>query len=377
MNGNLLVRNGTIIDPSQGLNGKYDIVIKGNIIEEMYKPGILNPPQEVSATVDATGCLVTPGLIDIHTHVFKNETPLGIDADRVGVQQGVTTVVDAGSAGANSFQKFLSEVIQKSETQVLSWINISADGLCAGLSELADLKNLTPDAVKDLILNYPEIRGIKVRMSSSVVKGNGVKPLEIAKKLAREIQLPIMVHIGNAPPELGDILDLLDGGDVVTHAFHGKAGGILDPNGELIPQAQAALKRGVLFDVGHGTSSFSFQTMQRALELNVVPHAISTDIYLQNIDGPVRSLTHTMSKLLTLGVSVEKVIEAITWTPAKILNLSDEIGTLKAGSVADVTVLQLTNRPARFIDSEGYEWEGQQELQPLYTIKSGKVLKCV
>lgn len=371
----LLIIRGTVIDPSSKLQEKQDVGVRDGKIVGLFKPGEIDSGASVKEIVDATDCFVTPGLIDIHTHVFEGGTELGINADAVGIHQGVTTVVDAGSSGVDTFKDFLSKVVETNSTQVLAWINIARDGLHSGLSELGNIENLAPKETVNLIRQNEIIRGIKVRMSGSVVKESGIKPLHIAKEAAREAHVPVLVHVGNAPPLLGDILDTLEKNDVVTHVFHGKPGGILDAQGGLIPQAWAALERGVLFDVGHGTSSFSFKTMMRAKELNVLPYSISTDIYQKNFNGPVYSLTMTMSKILALGFTLEQVIEATTWSPAKLLGLQDRIGTLQVGTTADITILRLYDEIMEFTDSEGMTLQGQKMLRAQHTIKSGRKVK--
>ncbi len=373
----MLIQGGWVIDPSQSINGRYDIAISGGRIAALAEPGRL--PAEIGGatqTLDASGTIVTPGLIDLHAHVFPGRTPLGIEADRVGVEQGVTTLVDAGSAGARTFATFLDEAVKPAETRVLAFLNIAGEGLCGGLSELADMDRLTPGEAVALIREQPLIRGIKARMSASVVRENGIKPLLVAKEAAREVGCPLMVHIGNAPPALPEILRELDAGDVVTHAFHGKTGGILDDRGRLIPEAEKALARGVLFDVGHGTSSFSFRTMRQARALGLAPHTISTDIYRQNAAGPVHSLTTTMTKFLALGFSLEEVIAACTAAPAAVLRMTDEIGTLRPGAVADLSLLELTNVPVVLTDSEREQLTAEESVTAKLTIKAGKVLTC-
>ncbi|WP_126427993.1 amidohydrolase/deacetylase family metallohydrolase [Brevibacillus marinus] len=376
MESDLVITNGWIIDPSQQLAGRYDLTVAAGKITGIHQPGRRDLLRSARQVLDASGKIVTPGLIDLHTHVFVEETPLGIPADQVGVEQGVTTVVDAGSAGARSFARFVETAVQPSATQVLAYLNIAGAGLCEGLSELADIRKLAPGETAELIQSNPLIRGIKARMSGSVVKQSGIQPLLIAKQVAAEVNRPLMVHIGNAPPSLAEILALLEAGDVVTHAFHGKRGGILGCDGRLLPEVRAALRRGVRFDVGHGTSSFSFATMRRAKALGVAPYTISTDIYRQNVNGPVFSLATTMSKFLALGFSLTEVIAATTCAPAEILGLANEIGTLRPHTVADITVLQLTRKPITLIDSEQQRLTAEEALEPVYAIKSGKVMTC-
>jgi dihydroorotase len=371
----LFIKNGLVIDPISKVHGEYDIAVDSGRVFSIHPSNEFGIENSAKNIIDASGCLVTPGLIDIHTHVFSNDTEIGIDADLVGVQQGVTTLVDAGSAGATTFPKFIANAVEKNITQVLAWINIASVGLCSGRAELSDLTKIDTQGVIEMISQYPIIRGIKVRMSSSVLGTSGLRPLEIAKDLSRRTGLPLMVHVGNGPPALADILDILDAGDVVTHAFHGKKGGILQGD-EIILQARQALKRGVLFDVGHGTSSFSVQTMKKAKRIGIKPHSISTDIYLENVSGPVYSLATTVSKLLALDFSLEDVISAVTMAPAAILRMDHEIGSLQVGRMADISVLAIKDGVFEFVDSEKQTFTGKQLLQAKFAIKAGKVLKC-
>ena len=364
-----------VIDPSSKVHGKYDIAVDSGRIFSIHPSQEFGLENSAKNIIDANGCLVTPGLIDIHTHVFPHDTEIGIDADLVGVQQGVTTLVDAGSTGTATFPKFVATVVEKNITQVLAWINIASVGLCSGRAELSDLTKIDTQSVIEMISQYSIIRGIKVRMSSSVLGTSGLRPLEIAKDLSRRTGLPLMVHVGNGPPELADILDILDAGDVVTHAFHGKKGGILQGD-EILLQARQALKRGVLFDVGHGTSSFSIKTMEKAKMFGIKPYSISTDIYLENVSGPVFSLATTVSKLLALDFSLEDVISAVTMAPAAILRMDHEIGSIQAGRMADISILSIKDGIFEFIDSEKQNFAGKQLLQAEFAIKAGKVLKC-
>lgn len=365
------IKGGTVIDVATGRQGHYDIYIDKEKIVRVEKSG--SQVYETKEELDATGCLVTPGLIDLHVHVFQGTVGMGVTPDSVGVQQGVTTIVDAGSSGARYFQEFKTKEVETSETQVLAWLNIAGSGLCESLSELADLSDIDLDLAEKVIKEHPNIiRGIKARMSGSVVKDSGIEPLTLAKSLGDKLDVPLMVHIGNAPPPLPEILDKLTKGDVVTHAFHGKKGGIIDDEGNLIPSAKSALERGVLFDVGHGSSSFSFKTMKKALALEVAPYTISTDIYEKNINGPVHSLVTTMSKFLALGCSMEDIIRWTTFNPSKVLRL-EELGTLAEGTVADISILKVVEDPIKLTDSEGETITSDKRIIATYAVKSGKV----
>ncbi|MDU4962008.1 MAG: amidohydrolase/deacetylase family metallohydrolase [Sporomusaceae bacterium] len=373
----IIIRNGVVLDPLSGINAVRDVFVEDGKIIGIGDKGEAIDAASGALVVDADGCLVVPGLIDIHTHVFQTETRTGIRADLVGIDQGVTTLVDAGSAGVDNFNTFKTEIIDNNVTRVLSWLNISRIGLIGHpRTELKDLTNLEIEPVVNLIRQNPAIRGIKARMSSSVLGTNGIRPLEIAKKAAREANVPVMVHVGNGPPGLGDIFDLLDKGDIVTHAFHGKPGGIMSSEHGVLPQAARALERGVLLDVGHGTSSFNFQTMLKAKQAGIHPAAISTDIYLANYNGPVHSLAVTMSKLLALGYPLEQVIAAATLEPAKLLRLDDRIGVLAIGRHADISIVELTQGSFDFSDSDNNHLTGSQLLQPKYTIRAGVLFTC-
>lgn len=377
MSGNIIIRGGTVIDPSLGLNGTYDVRIRGGRMDGLFAPGTLPSPSGSEREFDASGCIVTPGWIDLHAHLYPERAVLGVEADRVGVEQGVTTLADAGSTGAATFAGFAQDVIASSRTEVLAWLNIAEQGLCEGRSELADLSRLSAERTAELVRSEPAIVGIKARMSGSVVRQNGIRPLEIAKEAARLASVPVMVHIGNAPPRLGDVLDLLEAGDVVTHAFHGKPGGIFDEQGELIPEALAALARGVRLDVGHGSASFSFKTMKRALAHGIGRYTISTDIYRQNRDeGPVYSLAMTMSKLLALGVPLIQVVEAATGLPAGLLGRGGQLGTLRTGTIGDVTIARLNETETVFIDAEGERLSGPAVLEPVAALKGGELYRC-
>lgn len=373
----LVIQNGHVIDPAGGISGNYDIAVHKGKVVKICPSGASGEVLGAITVIDAKGDFVIPGLIDMHAHVFPRRTTIGIEADTVGVCQGVTTVVDAGSAGVNYFPQFVSEVVDKNRTEVMCWINIAKNGLCEGRTELRDIGNVEIERTVELIGQHPVIRGIKVRMSGSILGENGLKPLEMAKSAANKACVPLMVHVGNRPPELKDILDLLERGDVVTHAFHGKPGGIMTEHGELLPAAQKALARGVIFDVGHGKASFNFNIMKRARAAGVKLNTISTDIHLENWRGPVYSMATTMSKFLALGYSLDEVVTAATSAPAAVLGLSGSHGSLAVGRTADITVFSLSEGEFDFADAEKNHLAGKQLLKPRYSIRAGKVLPCI
>lgn len=365
----LRITNGKVIDPEKGTIEKKDIFIQDGVFVSANE--VRTPFKEV---LDVEGSYVSPGFIDMHVHVFEAKTTLGIHADRVGIEQGVTTLVDAGSSGIEDFLDFKKNIMEKNKTEVLAFLNISRKGLCDGLSELANMDNLMTETELETILkSEKKIVGLKARMSHSVVKDNGIEPLRHARKLADSVQIPIMVHIGNEPPELKEILPLLKKGDIVTHAFHGKKGGILNEEGELIKEAKEAIERGVLFDVGHGTSSFSYQTMKKYKEKYKYPFTTSTDIYLENYQKPVGSLMTTLSKLLHLGFSLEELIASVTIRPKRALSLTEQ-GTFEYGTRADVTIFKIVEKEEILTDSYGEEMKVNKILIPHITIQHGKVV---
>jgi len=368
----LLVTGGRLADPEAGTLRPGELAVRDGRIAATGAPGelsgMLAPDGEV---LDATGLLVTPGLIDLHTHVYPGRTALGIDPDAAGVRSGVTTVADAGSCGSDGWAHFARTVPPAARTRVLNWLNVSRHGLTRGTSELAGGEaDIDADAAVRLLAAEPAVRGVKVRMSRSVLGDSGLAPLRTAKAVAAEAarrlgrRVPVMVHVGNAPPELPDVLGLLGDGDVVTHAFHGKPGGLFaaadEPAagastapapGRLRPQVREALERGVRFDVGHGSASFAFEVAERALAEGVRPHTISTDLHCRNIDGPVHSLTATLGKLLALGMPLTEVLACATVRAAEVLGTAPALGTLRTGARADLSLLRLRDQRVRLTDS--------------------------
>lgn len=367
----VVIRGGLLVDPEQGTVAPGDIALRDGRIAEVGTAVDTGG----AGVYDASGMLVTPGLIDLHTHVYEGRTGLGLPADTAGLQQAVTTVVDAGSCGSDHWPDFAGTVVAPAATRVLSWLNISRHGLVHGTRELAGgAADIDAAATAEVLADHPEtVRGIKVRMSSSVLGDSGLAPLRTATAVARDAGVPVMVHVGNAPPGLGEVLDLLTAGDVVTHAFHGKPGGLFGGGTEPIPQARAALERGVRFDVGHGSASFAFRTAERALAAGVRPYTISTDLHRRNADGPVHGLITTLSKLLTLGMPLPEVIRGATLHPARVLGLEGETGTLRPGAAADLSLLELTETPTELTDSEGNTRRARQHLRPVAAVRAGRL----
>lgn len=320
------------------------------------------------------GIYVSAGWIDAHVHCYAKSPVYHDEPDLVGVAGGVTSVVDAGSTGADDVEDF-HRLASQAETHVYALLNIARTGI-AMQSELADMARIDQDAVHAAIKRYPGfIIGIKARMSSSVVGLNGVKPLVCAKEIQqRHPLLPLMVHIGNNPPDLDEIADLLTAGDIITHCYNGKPNRILSAGGELRDSIKRALARGVRLDVGHGSASLSFAVAQQAIRQGILPYTISSDIYCRNrLDGSVRGLAWVMSKFLTLGLTLTQVIDCVTCHAADALRLTGK-GRLAVGADADLTLFDLYTAPQVFVDSAGQSAEGDCRLAPLAAVVAGKIM---
>lgn len=348
----------------------FDIIIEGNRISKITK----DYQGEGKAINLAGRYYVSSGWIDLHTHAFPKYKPYCANPDEIGYQTGVTTVVDAGSSGYEDINEFY-ELTRTCKTRVLSFLNVSRIGL-KKIDELADLANLQFEPIKKAYQNYPNfIVGLKARMSASVVKGNGIKPLQIAKKFANKLDLPLMVHIGSEPPGIEEILDELEQGDIVTHCFNGKDNNIFRNQDQAVPQLQLALDRGVLLDIGHGTESFSFQTARKARRNQIRFNTISTDIYDKNkMEGPVYDMATTLTKLLYLDYCLEDIIKAVTEMPAKILK-QEGLGKIEEGAIADLTIFEVQKKNITLIDSYGETVDFDKKIVPKSVVLGGEYIE--
>jgi dihydroorotase len=372
----LLIRRGRVIDPSQNLSAARDIAILGHTIAKLATD---IPEADAQHVLDAQGSIVTPGLIDVHVHVYDGVAPLGIPADPNCIAKGVTTVIDAGSAGAHTFPGLRKYVIDVSQTRIRALLNISVVGQSTlspdnMYGELLNLNYANPGlAVRTIERHRDVILGIKIRLSRNIAAENDLRALQLAREAAEAVKLPMMVHIGDTHTPLKDLLPVLRAGDVITHCFHGREGGILDPKGRVLPEVLTAVGRGVHLDVGHGAGSFAFDVAEAAIKQGLLPGTISSDLHQFNIHGPVFDLATTLSKFLHLGLTLEQVIARVTTHPAKTFGFAEGLGTLKEGSEADVSVLSLREGDFPFTDSIGHRRVGHQKLSPVATIKSGRL----
>lgn len=381
-----VIRGGRVIDPAQQLDSRnQEIAIIGPRIaavgERLSSRGVR---QQI---IDATDLIVTPGLVDLHTHVYWGVAPLGIEPDPYCLARGVTTAVDAGSAGASTFPAFHRYVIEVSATRIVAMLNISTIGMArddavgeTAIGELEEIRWANVDRAIDVARAYAEaIVGIKVRLGPGQV---GTDPdqcreaLRRAKQAATAIGKPTMVHIGATSVGLDELLPALDPGDVVTHCFHGREEGVLDGRGKVRPIIRRAVERGINFDVGHGAGSFNFPVARQALDQGLLPGTISSDIHTWNIAGPVYDLATTASKFLHLGVPLMEVLRRVTETPARAIGLFGPIGTLAPGSLADLSLFRLADGEWRFRDSYGNDEVGGQRLEPVAVIRNGRYYPC-
>ena len=367
----ILLKGGTVIDPAQKLHDQRDVaIVDGKVaaIEDDI------PAKEATQTVFVDGKYVSPGLVDIHAHVYAGVTTWGIKADPVCTTTGVTTIVDAGSPGWATFPGFREYIAQPAQTQILTYVHISGIGLVYGpVGEMTQLEYADPGKVADTLMQNRDITiGVKVRQGAFQVGDNGVKPLELAIEAAELAGVSVMVHIGAGVP-LPDVLKRLRPGDVVTHCFRGGSDGIVDDKGRVLADAWAAREDGVIFDVGHGGGSFSYEVAQRAMEQGFISDVISTDLHSGNINGPVYDLPTTLSKFLDLGLSLEEVIEKSTIAAARAVGREDELGHLKIGSVADVAVFDVIEGEFEFFDTAGTMVIGKRKLKADLTIREGKL----
>lgn len=359
----LILRGGHVIDPSQGLDGIMDVGFAAGKVAAVA-PYLTADGAEVR---DVTGLIVTPGLIDLHTHVYWGGTSLGIDAEEFCRTSGVTTAVDTGSAGPGNFMGFRRHVIERSDVRILAYLHVSHAGIygfsnTVMVGESEDIRLIDPvttaqvaDANRDVIV------GIKVRVGRHASGDQGVAPLDIALQVAEETGLPLMAHIDEPPPSYEDVIARLRPGDVLTHAFRPFPNSPATVQGTVKPAVLAARKRGVLFDIGHGMGSFAFKTARAMLANGFAPDTISSDVHAMCINGPAFDQVTTMSKFLCLGMSLSDVIKASTANAAFALK-RPELGSLKPGSAGDASLLTVEEGRFDYVDVVGEHLEGQQRI---------------
>ncbi|MCP4398037.1 MAG: amidohydrolase/deacetylase family metallohydrolase [bacterium] len=373
---NVLLKNVHFIGlKNHEIQNGMDLAIDRNGLIEKIDFNIPDPPYD--RIIDLSQYVLSPGWIDLHTHIYYGVSNLGVQPDIIGPATGVSVLVDAGSAGEITFAGFREYIIKQHDFPIYAFMNVGSIGLVWAnqISELDTLEKMDLDRLMECIeQNRAYIIGVKLRASGVILRGWGHEIVKIGRRVAEEAELPLMVHVGEPLPLLEDILPLMRPGDIITHCYHGKRWGILKKY-DLIPEVKEAVQRGVRFDVGHGAASFNLATTERALELGFTPFSISTDIHQHNVNGPVWDLPTTMSKMLSLGLSLEEVIRCVTSNPAQILGVSTFADTL-IGEKARFTIFSLLDRPVNVMDSNGNERVIKKIIEPAYTILANRVIEA-
>jgi dihydroorotase len=373
----LLLKGGMLIDPGQGLHAALDVAFAGGIVSSV---GQDLPRSDATEVMDCAGRIVAPGMIDLHVHVFEGVSHFGIAPDPHCVARGVTTAVDAGSAGADTFPGFRKYVIEASATRLFAQLNISSQGmLTREIGELDDLRYANvARAVEMVERNRDVILGVKVRLTKRTIVGEaaGIRPLHLAREAADTAGVPIMVHPQDAwCDSIDDILAVMRAGDILTHCFHSAPCGILDGGGQVRRSVYAAIERGVIFDVGHGAGSFNWEVAESALRQGVVPQTISSDLHVYNVNGPVFDLATTASKFLRLGLSLDDVIRHVTATPAEAIRMGEQIGTLRTGAWGDAVIFDLQHGEFPLLDADGGVRMATERLVPTAVVRAGKIYR--
>jgi len=372
----LLIKGGRVIDPARNIDNKLDVAISGGKIAKVSRD---IPVDESRRVVDANDKIVTPGLIDIHCHVYNGIFSRGAEPDAVGVRQGVTTVVDGGSAGEATFGGFPRYVIPASRTTVFCFLNLSSTGLSI-TPELRDWKEIDLAATEATIeSNRAIIKGVKLRLVGKLVASEGVEVVKLAKKTAGKFGLPIMIHIGDAEKQVSptltrELLPLMESGDILSHVYTAMHGSTLRDDGTVMPELKEAMQRGVVMDVAHGRFNFSYEVARKSMAQGILPMTLSTDVNALSITNIVYGLAVTMSKFLALGLDLKQVIEMTTINPARALSETDRMGSLKPGINADVSILEVLSGDWKLEDSQQETIKVSKLISPVMTVKSGQLI---
>ena len=374
MSGSLIVKNGTILDSSLGINREASVMIDGEYFAGIYESG--SEPQAVQE-IDASGCLVMPGLIDTHIHVFNAGTENGIIPDLTLLPMGVTAGIDQGSAGSGNFQGFYDSIISRSNVHIFAALNISTSGLItSSYPENLDPRYFKAGDIQRLFDKYPDVLcGIKVRISKELVGDLGLLPLEKALEVAEKVGTRISVHTTNPPAPVSDFIQMFRKDDIYSHTFQGRGFSILNDEGRLLPEVHEARSRGVIFDTADARVHYLYPVIKAALAENFLPDTISTDLVQGSVFQPgVFGLPRIMSKYLELGVPLIDVVRAVTERPAEIVNKKGKLGTLREGACADLAIFKLVDCKSDITDRTGNSLTLHKILVPQCTILGGKVV---
>ena len=374
MSYDLILRGGRVVDPSQKLDAVTDVAFADGKVARI---GAGLRPDAKTDVRDVSGRIVTPGLIDLHTHVYWGGTSLGVDAEDFCRRSGVTTAVDTGSAGPGNFAGFRKHVIERSAVRILAYLHVSFAGIYAFsprvmVGESEEIRLMAPiDAVEVANANRDIIVGIKVRVGARASGRSGTVPLDIALEVADEVGVPVMAHIDDPPPSYEEVIARLRPGDVLTHAFRPFPNSPATVQGTVKRAVIEARQRGVLFDIGHGKGSFAFKTARAMLANGFLPDTISSDVHALCINGPAFDQVTTMSKFLCLGMPLADVIAASTVNAAFALK-RPELGSLKPGSVGDATILSVSDGRFDYVDVVGEHLTGDRKIASQGVVIAGR-----
>lgn len=379
----LLLKGGHLIDPKNGIDAPMDVAVTGG---KVAKIGINLSGNDAKKVVDVTGLYVTPGLIDIHGHHFHGTVPnrylsnsfVALPTDGFTFRAGVTTVADAGGAGWRNFLLFKEQVIDRSQTRVLSFINIVGDGMSGVVPYEQDLNDMDAKMTALVAQQHPEIVGVKV----AHYQGHEWEAFKRAAEAGKTAGIPVMVDLGGAEPALPLntlFFEILGPGDILTHMYggtgsgHGAKEGVLDKDGKVHPHWLEAQKNGFIFDVGHGGGSFFYPVAIPATQQGFWPNTISTDLHTGSMNAGMKDMLNVVSKMIDLGMPLQKVIEASTWKPAQVIHRED-LGNLSEGSEADIAVFRLIKGDFGFVDSRRAMKPGNQKLETELTLRAGRIV---
>ena len=365
MMNDLILRGGRVIDPSQGIDRVTDVRFTSGVVAGIGDKLAGGPDTMVR---DVRGKVVTPGLIDLHTHVYWGGTAIGVDAEALAHSSATAVFVDAGTAGPGNFPGFRKHVIEPSmPVRILPFLNVSYPGIFAFSStvmvgECSDLRLLDMrECVRVARENADLVVGIKVRVGRGAGGASGIGPMDMALEVAEELSLPLMAHLDHPPPSRLEVMSRLRPGDILTHCFRPFPNAPSAPDGGVRPEIKAARERGVIFDIGHGGGSFGYATGRAMLAAGFKPDVISSDVHILSINGPAFDLLHTMGKFLALGMALPEIVACTTVNAARAIR-RNALGTLKTGAAGDASIFEVVNAPTEYRDVLGELIVGERRL---------------
>jgi dihydroorotase len=364
----ILIQNGEVRDPARNIRQKADVAIHDGKIAAI-EPTI--PKEQGIEVIDAAGQFVTPGLVDLHAHVYHG-FGFGIEPDPLARRSGVTTMVDAGTFDGLQVDPFRKYIVEPSQCRIYGYVFLYPSNRNPDDDPVRWVRRHMKRTGEAAVANSDFVLGVKYQVGSNMAGRYTFDFLKIARELCDEYKLPLMLHISFAPPETDEVMEIMKPGDVITHCFNTHTLGILDASGKVKASVLAARERGVLFDIGHGAGSFNFEIARKALGQGFLPDTISTDVYTASIDGPVFDMPTTMSKMLHLGMDFDEILARSTASPAKIINRLPGMGSLAVGAPADIALLEIEQGQFKLVDAQWNEVTVERRIVSRQTICRGR-----